>query len=211
MVMSYQLLSHKKIDMKKLLTVTAALFFATGIFAQTEMMKPEGLKNGDIAPDITGMDQNGKSVELKKLLTQGDVVVVFYRGQWCPYCNKQLSKINDSLSFITAKGATVVTITPETADNIKKTIEKTKAAYAIVEDKGMAIMKSYKVNFAVDAETITKYKKYGINFDKANGANGANLPVPATYIIGKDGKIKYTFFNADYSKRASVKEILDNL
>ncbi len=197
--------------MKKLFTAVAALFFTTAIFAQKDMTKPEGLKNGDTAPDITGMDQNGKSVELKQLLTKGDVVVVFYRGQWCPYCNKQLSKINDSLSFITAKGATVLTITPETADNIKKTIDKTKAAYSIIEDKGMAIMKNYKVNFAVDAETITKYKKYGIDFDKANGANGANLPVPATYIVGKDGKIKYTFFNADYSKRASVKEILDNL
>ncbi len=197
--------------MKKLFTVAAALLFTTAIFAQTEMMKPEGLKNGDIAPDITGMDQNGKSVELKKLLTKGDVVVVFYRGQWCPHCNKQLSKINDSLSFITAKGATVVAITPETADNIKKTVDKTKAAYSIIEDKGMAIMKSYKVNFAIDAETITKYKKYGIDFDKANGTNGANLPVPATYIISKDGTIKYTFFNADYTKRPSVKEILDNL
>jgi peroxiredoxin len=197
--------------MKKLFTVAVALFFTTAIFAQTEIIKPEGLKNGDMAPDITSMDQNGKTVELKKLLTKGDVVVVFYRGQWCPYCNKQLSKINDSLSFITAKGATVITVTPETADNIKKTVDKTKAAYSIVEDKGMSIMKSYKVNFAVDTETITKYKKYGIDFIKANGANGANLPVPATYIIGKDGKIKYTFFNADYSKRASVKEILDNL
>jgi peroxiredoxin len=197
--------------MKKLFAVAAALFFTAGVFAQIENIKPEGLKNGDMAPDISGMDQNGKTVELKKLLTKGDVVLVFYRGQWCPYCNKQLSKINDSLSFITAKGATVITVTPETADNIKKTVEKTKAAYSIVEDKGMAIMKSYKVNFAVDAETITKYKKYGIDFEKANGGNGANLPVPATYIIGKDGKIKYAFFNADYSKRPSVKEILDNL
>jgi peroxiredoxin len=197
--------------MKKSITFLTALFFATTMFAQADMMKPEGLKNGDMAPDITGMDQNGKSVELKKLLTRGDVVVVFYRGQWCPYCNKQLSKINDSLSLITAKGATVIAVTPETADNIKSTIKKTKASYPIIEDKDMTIMKSYKVNFAVDAETITKYKKYGIDFEKANGANGANLPVPATYVIGKDGTIKYVFFNADYSKRPSIKEILDNL
>jgi peroxiredoxin len=138
-------------------------------------------------------------------------VLVFYRGQWCPFCNKQLSKINDSLSFIIAKGATVLTITPETADNIKKTIEKTKASYSIIEDKGMSIMKNYKVNFAIDEDTIEKYKKYGIDFDKANGTNGANLPVPATYIISKDGKIKYAFFNPDYRQRPSVKEILDNL
>jgi peroxiredoxin len=80
-----------------------------------------------------------------------------------------------------------------------------------LEDEGLVIMKSYKVNFAVDEKTVTRYKGYGIDFDNANGSNGANLPVPATYIIGKDGKIKYVFFNTDYRKRASVQDILDNL
>ncbi len=197
--------------MKNSIAVFVTLFFSTTIFAQSEILKPEGLKVGDMAPDINAINQEGKKVELKQLLLKGDVVLVFYRGQWCPFCNRQLSKINDSLSFITAKEATVITITPETPENIKKTIEKTKASYAIVEDKGMIIMKSYKVNFAVDEKTIEKYKTYGIDFDKANGSNGANLPVPATYIIGKDGKIKYAFFNPDYRQRASVKEILEHL
>ena len=197
--------------MKKLITMLTLCFLTVTIFAQIGMMKPEGLKIGDMAPDINAVSQDGKNIQLKKLLATGDVVLVFYRGQWCPFCNKQLSKINDSLSFIIAKGATVLTITPETAENIKKTIEKTKASYSIIEDKGMSIMKNYKVNFAIDENTIEKYKKYGIDFDKANGTNGANLPVPATYIISKDGKIKYAFFNPDYRQRPSVKEILDNL
>ncbi len=197
--------------MKKLMSLLSFLFITVMVFAQMETKYPEGLKPGDTAPDFNVIDQNGKNIQLKNLVRDGDVVLVFYRGQWCPYCNKQLSKLNDSLSFITAKGATVVTITPETAENIKKTIEKTKVAYSILEDKEMKIMKSYKVNFAVDDKTIKQYKNYGIDFEKANGSNGANLPVPATYIIGKDGKIKYAFFNPDYRQRASVKEILDNL
>ena len=197
--------------MKKTISLLAAVFFSLIVFAQMETKYPDGLKVGDTAPDINGVNQDGKKIELSQLLNKGDVVLVFYRGQWCPHCNKQLSKINDSLSFITAKGATVIAVTPEIADNIKKTVEKTKAAYSILEDKGMTIMKSYKVNFVVDDKTIEKYKGYGIDFDKANGSNGANLPVPATYIIGKNGKIKYVFFNPDYRQRASVKEILDNL
>lgn len=197
--------------MKRIISLLTVTFFAASIFAQADTSKPQGLKIGDMAPQFVAKDQNGNSINLKSLLTKGEVVVVFYRGQWCPYCNKQLSKINDSLPLITAKGATVITITPETFDNIKKTVEKTKATFSIVEDKDLVIMKEYKVSFAVDEKTITKYKKYGIDFDKANGTNGANLPVPATYIIGKDGKIKYSFFNEDYSKRASVKEILSNL
>lgn len=137
--------------------------------------------------------------------------MLFYRGQWCPFCNKQLSRFSDSLSQLTAKGASVLAITPENAENVKKTIEKTKASFPVLEDEGLTIMKLYKVNFAVDENTITKYKGYGIYFDKANGSNGANLPVPATYIIGQNGKIKYVFFNTDYRKRASVQEILNNL
>ncbi len=197
--------------MKKILSLFLLLLLSAASFAQPETKNPEGLKVGDKAPAINGIDQNGNKISLKTLLKKGEAVIMFYRGQWCPYCNKQLSHLNDSLSFIIAKGATVITITPETADNIKKTVEKTNASFSIVTDKGMAIMKSYKVNFAVDEMTITKYKKYGIDFKKANGENGANLPVPATYIVGKNGKIKYVFFNPDYSKRASVKDIISNL
>jgi peroxiredoxin len=197
--------------MKKILSFSLLLIASTIAFAQMDMKKPEGLKVGDKAPAIVGTDQDGKKVSLKNILKKGEAVLIFYRGQWCPYCNKQLSHLNDSLSYITAKGGMIITITPETADNIKKTISKTKASFSILEDKGLAIMKDYKVNFAVDEKTIEKYKGYGIDFTKANGDNGANLPVPATYIVGKDGIIKYVFFNADYSKRASVKDIVDNL
>ena len=190
---------------------SVALLISSFVFAQTETLYPEGLKVGDIAPEFTAKDQDGKNVSLKEALKKGPVVILFYRGQWCPYCNKQLSHFTDSLQMLTDKGATVLAITPETAENIKKTIEKTKTTFSVIEDGGMNIMKSYKVNFVVDEKTIARYKGYGIDFDKANGNNGANLPVPATYIIGKDGKVKYIFFNTDYRKRAFVKDIFENL
>ncbi len=195
--------------MKKLLSFASMICIA--LFAKAQSVYPAGLKIGDIAPEINAADQSGKKTDWQRLLKKGDVVVVFYRGQWCPFCNKQLSKINDSLSLITAKGATVIAVTPETPENIKMTVEKTKAAYPIVEDNNLEIMKAYKVNFAVDDNTVTKYKSYGIDFEKANGSNGANLPVPATYIIGMNGKVKYVFFNPDYRQRPSVKELLDHL
>jgi peroxiredoxin len=187
------------------------LILSSPAFAQAETIYPEGLKVGDTAPDFTAKDQDGKTISLKQALKNGPVIMLFYRGQWCPYCNKQMSHFSDSLSMLTSKGALLVAITPEAAENVKKTIEKAKSTFPVLEDQGMAIMKMYKVNFAVDEKTITKYKGYGIDFDIANGANGANLPVPATYIIGKDGKVKYVFFNTDYRKRASVIDILNNL
>lgn len=198
--------------MKKLAVLFSLLFlFSSYIFAQAETVYPEGLKVGDMAPEFTGKDQQGKKFTLTEALKKGDVVMLFYRGQWCPYCKKQLSHFADSLKLLTAKGATVLAITPETEENVKKTIDKTNSNFQIIEDKGLAIMKAYKVNFEVDDKTVTRYKGYGIEFDKANGENGANLPVPATYIIGKDRKIKFVFFNTDYKKRASVQDILNNL
>lgn len=172
---------------------------------------PKGLNVNDVAPAFSAKDQNGKTVSLTEELKKGSVVLVFYRGQWCPYCNKHLKKLEDSLSLITAKGASLITVTPEKPENISKTIEKTKASYSILFDDGLKIMKSYDVAFAVDEKTVEKYKGYGIDFTQANGTNGASLPVPALYIIGKDGKISYRYFDVNYSKRASVAEILTHL
>ncbi len=193
----------------KLLFTTFSLLFAVLLTAQTT--DPQGLKVGDIAPMFTAMDNNGKSFSLEAALKKGDVVLMFYRGQWCPYCNKQMSQMNDSLSAITGKGATVVAISPEIQENVVKTVEKTKASFPIISDVKMKIMRDYQVNFAVPQTTIDRYKTFGIDFNVANGENGANLPVPATYIIGKNGKIKYVFFNPDYRKRASVREIASYL
>ncbi len=187
------------------------LIVSSAIFAQSETIYPEGLKVGDLAPEFTGKDQQGNKFTLTEALKKGDVVMLFYRGQWCPYCKKQLSNFSDSLTLVAAKGATLLAITPETQENIKKTVEKTNSFFPIIEDKDLAIMKSYQVNFQVDEKTVARYKEYGIDFDKANGDSGANLPVPATYIIGKDRKIKFVFFNSDYKKRASVQDILNNL
>lgn len=193
--------------MKKILFSILFLLGTTSIFAQDAMP----LVVGSAAPDFEAKDQNGKTVSLQSLTKKGSVVVIFYRGQWCPYCNKQLSALEDSLGLITAKNATVIAVTPETEDNVEKTISKTKVSYSVLNDKGLKIMKAYKVAFDVDAETVKKYKGYGIDFDKANGDNGAVLPVPAVYIINKKGKITYAFFDKDYRKRASVQEIANNL
>ncbi|MEP6583508.1 MAG: peroxiredoxin-like family protein [Ginsengibacter sp.] len=173
--------------------------------------KPAGLHVNDKAPEFTAKDQNGKVISLHDVLKNGKVVLIFYRGQWCPYCNKELKSIEDSLSLITTKGATVLAITPEQPDKVEQTIEKTKASFSILTDDNLKIMKEYDVAFAVDPATIEKYKGYGIDFSSANGNNGANLPVPAVYVIDSKGNITYKHFDADYTKRPSVQEIADHL
>lgn len=193
--------------MKKLLIFLVTIV-SLQAYAQTY---PPGLKVNDAAPDFTAVDQKGENIHLSKLLKKGNVVLVFYRGQWCPYCNKELKQLEDSIGLIRAKGATVLAITPELPENISKTIKKTNASYPILYDKGLKIMNAYKVAYKVDDETVEKYKGYGIDFLKVNGDNAASLPVPAVYVVNKKGKIIYRFFDIDYKKRSSVKDILDHL
>ncbi len=194
--------------LNKIVLVLVMLFMGSFVMAQPY---PKGLSIGDKAPDFAAKDNKGNTVSLANLLKKGDVVLIFYRGQWCPYCNKQLSNLNDSLTGITAKGATLLAVTPEIMDNVTKTIGKTKASFPIISDNELAIMKMYQVAFQVDQPTQDKYKNYGIDFMAANGSNGANLPVPATYVISKGGIIKYVFFNPDYRQRPSVKSIIEHL
>jgi len=194
--------------MKKLILLPLFVLSAFLIAAQEA---PEGLFLNSKAPDFKGKDQNGADVRLKDLLKKGKVVLVFYRGEWCPYCNKNLKRLEDSLQLIRDKGATVIAVTPEQPESISKTIEKTKAEYSILHDVDLKIMKAYEVEFEVPENMVTRYRNGGIKLDEINGKNGNYLPVPATYIIDKEGNITYRFFNPDYKKRPAVKEILDNL
>jgi len=175
--------------------------------------KPEGLFINSKAPDFKGKDQNGNEVVLKDLRKKGPVVIIFYRGYWCPYCNKELQKLEDSLQLIKEKGAQLIAITPEKQEGITKTVERTKATYPIINDDELKIMKAYDVAYQVDTKTIDRYKMASIDLAANNGQKpeAVYLPVPAVYIIGKDGEIKYRFFEEDYKKQATVKDILNNL
>lgn len=172
---------------------------------------PYQLKVGEHAPDLNGIDQNGETFNLYETLKSKPVVLMFYRGYWCPHCNKQLSQLEDSLSFITEKGGVVVAVTPEKPESIKKTLQKTGASFKIIYDEDLTIMKQYQVAFRLEESLLKKYKRWGIDLEETNGNNGPNLPVPATYIIGQDKKILYAFFDPDYKKRATVGKILQNL
>jgi len=195
--------------MPKFFFLVILLFINAILFAQE---KPEGLFINSKAPDFKGTDQYGNEIRLKDILKDSLVVLIFYRGQWCPYCNKQLKKLEDSLQLIKSKGARLIAITPEKPEFISKTIEKTKATYPLIYDKEMKIMKAYAVAFEVDDRTVSRYKNADIDLATANGQKEkVYLPVPAVYIISKEGTILYRYFDFDYKKRASVQEILDNL
>lgn len=192
--------------MKKYIVIVAFIALTFQVMAQT------GLKNGAKAPEFIATDNSGKTLDLKALLKSHKAVVLFfYRGQWCPYCNKQIKQLQDSLQLLTAKGAYVIGVTPETSENIGKTIDKTHASFSIIQDSGYKIMKAYDVNYKVDDALNMKLKSYGVDLEKNNGNTDHVLPVPATYVIDQSGKIIFVQFDKDYTKRASVGSILNIL
>lgn len=174
-------------------------------------VKNNGLQVGNVAPHFEGVDQNGESVKLSSIIQQGPVVLFFYRGYWCPFCNAHLSQLEDSLQMIEDKGANVIAVTPEQDKYVKETVVKTSASFTIISDKNLEIMKSYKVDFEVTAGKSMAYNLFGIDLKGTNVDGSNTLPVPATYIIDTLGIIKYVHFNPDYKNRASIAEILRNL
>lgn len=195
--------------MVKGFVLISGLFFSVFISAQE---KPEGLFINSKAPDFRAMDQFGQELRLKDVLKDSLVVLVFYRGQWCPYCNRYLKKLEDSLLLIKQKGARLIAVSPEKPENVLLTIEKTGATYPILYDKDMKIMKAYDVAFEVDERTVNRYKNADIDLAANNGQKDkVYLPVPALYIINKEGAIIFRYFEPDYKKRLSVQEILEEL
>jgi peroxiredoxin len=173
---------------------------------------PHGLKTGDKAPDFTGYDQTGKQVVLRKLLEKGPVVLFFYRGKWCPVCSRYLNSYQDSINLITDQGFNVVAITPESIENVEQTVKVHKITFTVIYDCQEKIMKDYDVMFSVTKDYRDKiFKSFSIDIAENNGRDVAHLPVPATYIINREGTIVAAQFDPDYHNRASIKWMLRNL
>ncbi|MDP1623446.1 MAG: peroxiredoxin-like family protein [Bacteroidales bacterium] len=169
----------------------------------------KGLSVGIKSPDFSAVDQHGKMFRLYDQLKIGPVVIVFYRGFWCPVCNKHLGKLQDSLALIEAAGARVIAISPEKPEYLEKTAKKTGAQFTLLYDDGYRISDSYDVTFRPGKSTLVLYDVFtDADLKKAHSDDSQRLPIPATYIIGKNGTIIWRQFDPDYKKRSAVKEIL---
>lgn len=209
----------KDMEMKYILIAILLLTLFTGyafMYASTRNLKgdPKGLPVGTAAPDFRISDQDERPFALKDALKDGPVVLIFYRGHWCPICNRHLNALQDSLSLLTDKGATVIAISPQKSEFLKRTQEKVNAGFRLLSDTDHAVAKAYGVNFEPSATEKGMYSTMlGADFKMSHeDAEGeVQLPVPATYVIGKDGKVKWRHFDTDYKKRAAIRDIVQQL
>ena len=166
---------------------------------------------GAEAPDFALPDATGREVRLSDLLAEGPVVLTFYRGAWCPYCNTQLRDYQDILGEIEEAGATLVAVSPQTPDGSMTTVQRNGLAFPVLSDVGNAVSRRYGLVFEVDGQTRERYQAVGVDLTAVNGTDAWELPVPATYVIGPDGTVGAAFVEADYTQRASARQVLDAL
>ena len=170
------------------------------------------LKVGDRAPAIVLRNAKGKTVDARKLLKKGPVIVTFYRGGWCPYCNLGLKAFQEVLPEIKAAGASLLAISPEKPDDTLSTAEKNALSFEVLSDVGQKVGRAFGLVYEFTDELRSAYQGFGRDIPAYNGAPGEwALPVSATYVIGRDGVIIYAYTDMDYRDRADPRHVLEIL
>jgi peroxiredoxin len=167
------------------------------------------LKVGDRAPAIALENAKGVIVDVATLLKKGPVIVTFYRGGWCPYCNLELKAYQEILPQIAAAGASLVAISPEKPDDTVSTAEKNALAFEVLSDVGQKVGRAFGLVYEFTDELKSAYHGFNLDIPARNGTPGEwALPVSATYVIGHDGSIAYAYTDADYRDRADPRDVL---
>lgn len=168
-------------------------------------------KTGASLPLITLPNIHGEQISIQDILKDNRIVMVFYRGGWCPYCNLELQALQNLLPEFDAKGVKLVAISPETPENGADTSKEHGLGFEVLSDKGNVVAKKLGLAYKIPTELNEIYLQFGINLEDNQGNTEQELPIAATYIIEKDGTISYHFLEEDYKKRAEPSEILAKL
>ena len=172
------------------------------------------LKAGDDVPDFVLTDSDRNEVALKDLLTKGPVVLTFYRGVWCPYCNIELKALEQVAEDIRARGATLVAISMQGAADSRKSQRDNELSFPILTDKNGELADKFGIRWSLQDYVIPVHDGFGVNLPTIHGDGQWNLPMPARYVVDTDGSIAYAEVNPDYTRRpepADLFPILDNL
>jgi peroxiredoxin len=169
------------------------------------------LKAGDKAPAFTLRDPDGETVSSADLLARGPLVVSFYRGVWCPYCNMELQALQAALPGFEALGASLVAISPQTPVNSRKSVRQNELGFPILSDPHNAVADAFGLRFAMPDYLVDLYKALKNDLPTFNGDPSWTLPMPGRYVIAQDGTILYAEVNPDYTRRPDPEDMLPAL
>lgn len=179
-------------------------------------LKTQGIERSSIAigetfPDFNLPNTNDKTVALKELLKNGKVIVAFFRGSWCPYCNLELKALQDNLKQIADRKATLVAISPQTSDYSEELRNNHHLDFELLTDKDNALAKQLGISFGLQDYVIPTYGSLGIGLSEYNENDNNELPVPAVFVIDTNGVITYKFIDTNYMNRIDIQELIEQL
>ncbi len=166
------------------------------------------LKAGDRAPDFVLPDPEGKPVSSTELLAEGPLVLSFYRGVWCPYCNMELQALQEALPAMRELGARLVAISPQLPANSRKALRQNALEFPILSDSHNEVAAAFGLRFSLPDYLVQLYQSLKNDLPAFNGDPGWTLPMPARYVIGRDGVIVYAEVNPDYTRRPDPSDML---
>jgi peroxiredoxin len=169
--------------------------------ASLQPLADGALKAGQAFPSVTLFDHSGRSVDIAALAQKQPVVVIFYRGGWCPYCNMELRAYQKRLAEIEALGARLIAVSPETPDNTLSTAEKNDLAFTVLSDANGRLAEALGIRFELSDAVKAYFVKAGHNLPARNGEDRWSLPMPATYVVAKGGIIALADIDPDYRVR----------
>ena len=167
------------------------------------------LKVGAPIPDVTLRTADDTAVSLRKLVSEKPTVLIFYRGGWCPYCNRHLHALAGIEQDLVAAGVQLIAISMDQPSQLKATPDREQLPYRLLSDSDATAVKAFGLAFTVDDATIEKYKTYKIDLEAASGQSHHILPHPAVYIAGTNGVIRFAYFNPDYKIRLEPAKVLE--
>lgn len=174
-------------------------------------MEGSSISTGDMFPDFSLPNTNNEIVELKELLQNGKVIIAFFRGSWCPYCNLELKALQDNLKQITDKNVTLVAVSPQTSDYSEELKSNHNLEFELLTDKNNTLAKQLGVAFELQNYVIPVYSSLGIELSTYNENNNNELPVPAVFVIDTNGSIIYKFVDTNYMNRINIQELTAQL
>src|SRR5436305_10027082 len=165
-------------------------------------------KVGDRAPAFTLPDHLGRQVSLAGELEQGPVILIFYRGEWCPYCNLMLRTYGLRAAEFSQRGARLVAVSPQTPDKSLTMAEKHSLEFPVLSDEGGDVIGAYGLKYDVEGQPRELLEAIGTDLATFNGEGGWILPAPAVFVIDRDGIVRFAEVNADYTQRVEPEEAL---
>jgi peroxiredoxin len=168
------------------------------------------LKVGDIAKDFILPNALEKEVSLNDAINENKFVIVsFYRGTWCAYCNMELRALQLKNEEFKALGAKLIAISPQSPDASMTTKEKNELEFEVLSDNSNVIAKKYGLVFSLADELRPIYESFNINVPSSNDEDSYEIPMPATYVLNKNKEIIFSFIDEDYTKRCEPQDIID--